>query len=55
MALTDRQEMFCREYLIDLNATQAAIRAGYSANTATVWPPTTAEPSALLRINTYKA
>ena len=26
--------MFCREYLIDLNATQAAIRAGYSINTA---------------------
>lgn len=32
--LTDRQEMFCREYLIDLNATQAAIRAGYSPKTA---------------------
>jgi phage terminase small subunit len=30
MELTDKQEMFCREYLIDLNATQAAIRAGYS-------------------------
>ncbi|MDE9480013.1 terminase small subunit, partial [Xenorhabdus bovienii] len=28
MALTDKQEMFCREYLVDLNATQAAIRAG---------------------------
>ncbi|MCK6903416.1 terminase small subunit [Enterobacter roggenkampii] len=34
MALTDKQEMFCRDYLIDLNATQAAIRAGYSAKTA---------------------
>lgn len=34
MALTDKQDMFCREYLIDLNATQAAIRAGYSENTA---------------------
>ncbi|MCX3308299.1 terminase small subunit [Pantoea vagans] len=34
MALTDKQEMFCREYLIDLNATQAAIRAGYSEKTA---------------------
>ncbi|EMA8645457.1 terminase small subunit [Cronobacter turicensis] len=34
MALTDKQEMFCREYLIDLNATQAAIRAGYSAKTS---------------------
>lgn len=27
--LTAKQEMFCKEYLIDLNATQAAIRAGY--------------------------
>ena len=34
MALHDKQEMFCREYLIDLNATQAAIRAGYSEKTA---------------------
>ncbi|HCQ8179607.1 terminase small subunit [Morganella morganii] len=34
MTLTDKQEMFCREYLIDLNATQAAIRAGYSVKTA---------------------
>ena len=32
--LTDKQEAFCREYLVDLNATQAAIRAGYSKNTA---------------------
>lgn len=34
MKLTDKQERFCNEYLIDLNATQAAIRAGYSENTA---------------------
>lgn len=34
--LTPKQEQFCKEYLIDLNATQAAIRAGYSAKTATV-------------------
>lgn len=34
MALTPKQEMFVREYLIDLNATQAAIRAGYSKRTA---------------------
>ncbi|NDL23927.1 terminase small subunit [Photorhabdus sp. HUG-39] len=34
MALTGKQEMFCREYLVDLNATQAAIRAGYSDKTA---------------------
>ena len=32
--LTDKQEMFCKEYLIDLNATQSAIRAGYSKKTA---------------------
>lgn len=32
--LTAKQELFCREYLVDLNATQAAIRAGYSAKTA---------------------
>lgn len=32
--LTDKQEQFCLEYLTDLNATQAAIRAGYSENTA---------------------
>lgn len=30
MGLTDRQRKFCDEYLIDLNATQAAIRAGYT-------------------------
>lgn len=29
-----RQKKFCDEYLIDLNATQAAIRAGYSEHTA---------------------
>jgi len=33
-ALTAKQEMFVREYLVDLNATQAAIRAGFSAKTA---------------------
>lgn len=32
--LTAKQEAFCREYVIDNNATQAAIRAGYSAKTA---------------------
>ena len=32
--LTDKQLMFCKEYLIDLNATQACIRAGYSEKTA---------------------
>ena len=32
--LTHRQQRFCDEYLIDMNATQAAIRAGYSKKTA---------------------
>jgi len=34
MALTAKQQAFIEEYLIDLNATQAAIRAGYSEDTA---------------------
>lgn len=34
MALNDKQRRFVDEYLIDLNATQAAIRAGYSEKTA---------------------
>lgn len=34
MALTAKQAAFVAEYLIDLNATQAAIRAGYSKKTA---------------------
>lgn len=34
MPLTPKQERFVAEYLIDLNATQAAIRAGYSKKTA---------------------
>ena len=32
--LTPKQQRFVDEYLIDLNATQAAIRAGYSRNSA---------------------
>lgn len=34
MALTDKQDRFCEEYVIDLNATQAAIRAGYAESGA---------------------
>lgn len=34
IAVTDKQKRFCDEYLIDLNATQAAIRAGYSSKYA---------------------
>lgn len=36
MALTPKQQRFVEEYLIDLNATQAAIRAGYSPKGGTV-------------------
>jgi phage terminase small subunit len=32
--LTPKQQLFVREYLVDLNATQAAIRAGYAEHTA---------------------
>ena len=34
MTLTPKQQAFAREYCLDKNATQAAIRAGYSAKTA---------------------
>lgn len=39
MRMTDKQARFCEEYMVDLNATQAAIRAGYSpASAKTVGP-----------------
>lgn len=34
MELNKKQKMFAREYIVDLNGTQAAIRAGYSEKTA---------------------
>lgn len=34
MGLTPRQERFCLEYVVDMNGTQAAIRAGYSFDAA---------------------
>lgn len=37
--LTPKQRLFVLEYLVDLNATQASIRAGYSAKTAEVQGP----------------
>lgn len=36
MSLNPKQKRFCEEYILDLNATQAAIRSGYSAKTAKV-------------------
>jgi len=32
--LTTKQDRFCQEYVIDFNATQAAVRADYSKNSA---------------------
>ena len=46
--LTAKQQRFCDEYLIDLNATQAAIRAGYSSKY------TNTNASKLLQITTVK-
>ena len=46
--MTEKQRRFCDEYLIDLNATQAAIRAGYSPNYANT------NASKLLQITTIK-
>jgi phage terminase small subunit len=46
--LTAKQKRFCDEYLIDLNATQAAIRAGYSNKYANT------NASKLLQITTIK-
>jgi hypothetical protein len=42
-AMTNKQKKFCEEYLIDLNATQAAIRAGYSTKTADTQGPRLAQ------------
>ncbi|MDX8000229.1 terminase small subunit [Xenorhabdus sp. Reich] len=56
MALTDKQEMFCREYLVDLNATQAAIRAGYSDKTANrTASENLSKPGIQSRITEFKA
>lgn len=46
--MTERQKRFCDEYLIDLNATQAAIRAGYSEKYAHT------NAAKLLRITTIR-
>ncbi len=46
MALSKKQELFCIEYLVDLNATQAYKRAGYSAKSDNI---AAVEASKLLR------
>lgn len=49
--LKDRQERFCREYIIDYNATQAAVRAGYSERTAkSIGAENLTKPAILTRV-----
>ncbi len=48
-ALTDQQRLFVHEYMLDLNGTQAAVRAGYAEKTAA------ARASRLLRTPKIKA
>jgi phage terminase small subunit len=56
MALTDKQEMFCHEHLVDLNATQAAILTGYSEKTArTLGCENLTKPDIQTRISELKA
>lgn len=55
MALKDKQELFCNEYIIDFNATQAAIRAGYSFKTAcAIGTENLRKPNILSRIEELK-
>lgn len=50
--LTPKMERFCQEYLVDMNMTAAAIRAGYKANAAhTVGWENIRKPAIALRIN----
>ncbi len=51
--MTAKQKRFCEEYLIDLNATQAAIRAGYSPESANqIGAENLAKPYIRARIDT---
>jgi len=34
--ISDKQELFCREYIVDMNCTNAALKAGFSAKNASV-------------------
>lgn len=53
--LTPKQELFCIEYLKDLNVTQAAIRAGYSERTArTIGTENMSKPAVRARIDAAK-
>jgi phage terminase small subunit len=51
--LTAKQDRFCSEYMVDLNATQAAIRAGYSKKTANrIGPENLSKPVIKDRVQT---
>jgi phage terminase small subunit len=53
---TDKQERFCLEYLVDLNATAAAKRAGYSEDTAySIGHELLKKPEILARVQEMKA
>ncbi len=54
--LTAKQVRFCEEYLIDLNATQAAIRAGYSVESAgSIGSENLSKPEIRARVETAMA
>ena len=54
--LTPKQARFCEEYLVDLNATQAAIRAGYSVESAgSIGSENLTKPEIRARIETAMA
>lgn len=54
--MTEKQKRFVEEYLVDLNATQAAIRAGYSARSANkIAAENMAKPGIRARIDTAMA
>ena len=54
--LTHKQERFCQEYLVDLNASAAARRAGYSKHTAhVIGPENLGKPDIARRIADMRA
>ena len=54
--LTDKQKIFCKEYIKDFNATRAAIAAGYSKKTAyATGAENLRKPQLLKKINQNKA
>ena len=54
--MTPKQKRFCEEYLVDLNATQAAVRAGYSpASAASIGSENLIKPEIRARIDKAQA